>query len=87
MVTLNFRIFSEMTVQDGFIPISKARLDVINPMAEQQRPKGLIAIPTESGEIIWVHPYIVQDERWETSKSKPKDKSCNTSLSQQITTL
>jgi len=23
----------------------------------------------ESGEIIWVHPDIVQDEQWETSKS------------------
>jgi len=52
-------------------------LDVINPMAEQQKAKGLIQITTESGEIMWVHTYIIQDEQWETSKLKLKGKSCN----------
>jgi len=35
MVTLNFRTFSKMTVQDRLVPIPKARLDVFNPMTEQ----------------------------------------------------
>ena len=30
-----------------------------------------------SGEIMWVHPDIVQDEQWETSKFKLKGKPCN----------
>jgi len=37
MVTLNFGTFSKMTVQDGLVLVSKARLDVINPMAEKQK--------------------------------------------------
>jgi len=77
MVTLNFGTFPKMTVQDRLVPILKARLEVINPMVEQQKTKGLIPITIESGEIMWVHPDIVQDEQWETSKLKLKDKSCN----------
>jgi len=57
-----------MTVQDGLVSIPKARLNVINPMAEQQKAKGIFPITTESGEIMLVHPDIVQDEQWETSK-------------------
>ena len=52
MMTLNFGTFSKMTVQDGLVPIPKIRLDVINPLAEQQKAKGLIPITTESGEIM-----------------------------------
>ena len=66
-----------MTVQDGLSAISKARMDVINHMAEQQKEKGLISIMTESGEIIWVHPDFVKDEQWETNKPKLKGKSGN----------
>ena len=33
---------------------------------------------TEFGEIMWVYPYIIKDEQWETSKPKLKSKSCNT---------
>ena len=35
MVALNFKTFLKMTIQDGLVPIPKARLDLINPMAEQ----------------------------------------------------
>jgi len=27
---------------------------------------------------MWVHPDIIKDEQWETSKPKLKGKSCNT---------
>ena len=66
-----------MTVHDGLVPVPKARLDVINPMAEKQKAKGLISMTIRSEEIIWVHPDIVQDEQWETSKPKLKDKLSN----------
>jgi len=52
MMTLNFGTFPKMTVQDGLVPIPKARLDVINPMTEKQKAKGLNPIMTESREII-----------------------------------
>jgi len=63
MVTLNFVTFLKMTFQDGLVPIPKARLDVINPMVEKQKAKGLILMSIESGEIMWVYPDIVQDEQ------------------------
>jgi len=78
MVILNFGTFPKMTVQDGLIPVPKARLDVINSMAKKQKAKGRIPIMIESGEIMWVHPDIIKDEQWETIKPKLKGKSCNT---------
>ena len=41
MVTLNFGTFPEMTVQDGFVSICKARLDVINRMLNNREPRVL----------------------------------------------
>ena len=35
MMTLNFWTFSKMTVQNRLTPVPKARLDVLNPMAEK----------------------------------------------------
>jgi len=53
-----------MTVQDDLVPISKLRLDVINPIAEKQKKaKGLIPMMIKSGEIMSVYPDIVQDEQ------------------------
>ena len=75
------------TVQDGVAPDPKARLDVINPMAEVQKAKGLIPMMTKSGEIMWVYSDIIKDEQWESNKPKLKGKSCNTSLSQRMMTL
>ena len=42
IVTLNFGTFLKMTVQDGLVPVPKARLNVINPIAEKKKAKGLI---------------------------------------------
>jgi len=78
MMTLNFENFPKMTVQDGLVPVPKGRLEIINPMAETLKSKGLIPMTIGSGEIMWLHSDIVQDEQWETSKPKLKDKSSNT---------
>jgi len=59
-------------------PIPKARLNVINPIAEVQKAKGLIPMTIKSREIVWVHPDIINDEQWEFSQPKLKGKSCNT---------
>ena len=55
MVTLNFRTFPKMTIQDGLDLVFKAKLDIINLIAEKQKAKGLILMMTKSGEIILVH--------------------------------
>jgi len=62
-------------VQNRVTPVPKARLDVINLMAEVQKAKGLILMMSKSEEIIWVHLDIVKDEQWESSKPKLKVKS------------
>jgi len=66
-----------MIVQDRWAPVPKARLDIINSMAKKQEAKGLISMTIKSGEIMWVHPDIVKDEQWESSKPKLKGKSFN----------
>ena len=87
MVTLNFGTFPKMTVQDRLVPIFKAILEVINPMVEQQKTKGLIQITTESGEIMWVHPDIVQISNERLAIPSSKASHAMSSLSQQMTTL
>jgi len=72
MVTLNFGTFPKTTVQNRLTPIPKARLDVVNPIAEKQKAKGLFLMMIKSEEIMWVHPDIVEDEQWESSKPKLK---------------
>ena len=47
MVTLNFGTFSKITVQDEETPVPKVRLDIISPMAEVQKAKGLIPMMTK----------------------------------------
>jgi len=51
-----------MTVQDELTPVPKTRLDIVNPMAEKKKVKGLIPMMTKSREIKWIHPDIVKDE-------------------------
>ena len=63
MVTLNFRNLPKMIVQDGLIPVLKGRLEVTNPLAKKQEAKGLVPLITKSGEIMWVHRNIVNDEQ------------------------
>ena len=54
MVTLNFKTFPKVTIQDGVAPVPKARSKVINPLAKTQEAKGLIPFTTKSEEIMWV---------------------------------
>ena len=63
MVTLNFGTIPKMMIQEGLVPVPKARLDVINRMTEKQKAKGLILMTTEYGEIMWVHPDIIKDKQ------------------------
>ena len=52
MVTRKFGTFLKMTIQDGLVPVPKARLDVVNPMVEKQRANGLVPMMTKSEEIM-----------------------------------
>jgi len=77
MVTLKFGDFPKVVVQDGLTPIPKGKMKVTNPLAEEQKAKGLIPLTTKSREIMWVHPNIVNDKQWDSTQPKLKDKSCN----------
>ena len=52
-----------MAVKDWLIPVPKTRLDIVNPMAEEQKAKGLVLMMTKSREIMLVNPDIIKDEQ------------------------
>ena len=55
---------------------------MVNTDPHQQQEKGLIPVFTPQGEIMWVHPDLVDGQQWTTvtnrrSKGKAKVSSCN----------
>ena len=77
MVTLEFGKISKVTVPDETFPTPEARLEVKHPLAKTQEIKGLVPLTLETGEIMWTHPDLAQDEQWDSKKFKSKGKSCN----------
>ena len=66
----------------GVVPIPKRELRMINTDPHHQQEKGLVPIPIPQGEIMWVHPDLVDGPQWTTvtnrnSKGKAKASSCN----------
>ena len=86
MVTLEFGTFPKVIVPDRNAPAPEARLEVSNPSGKQQEAKGLIPMTLKTGKIIWMHPDLAKDEQSDSKKPKPKEKSCNVSLSCQMMT-
>jgi len=76
MVTLEFGKTPKVTVPDGTFSIPAPRLKVKHPLAKTQENKGLVPLTLETGKIMWIHPDLVQDEQWNSKKSKSKGKSC-----------
>jgi len=77
MVTLKFGTMPKVTVPDVSFPIPEARLEINHLSAKQQESKGLFPLILKTGEIMWVHPDLAQDEQWDSKKSKSKGRSCN----------
>ena len=55
---------------------------MINIDPHHQQEKGLVPVPTPQGEVMWVHPDLVDGQQWTTvtskrSKGKAKASSCN----------
>ena len=55
---------------------------MINTDPHHQQEKGLVPIPIPQGEIMWVHPDLVDGQQWTTvtnrkSKGKTKASPCN----------
>ena len=55
---------------------------MINTDPHHQQEKGLVPIPTPQGEIMWVHPDLVEGQQWTTitnkkSKGKARASPCN----------
>jgi len=65
----------------GVAPIPKGEMKIINFDPHRQKEKGLIPVPTPRGEVMWVHPDIVQDQQWTTvDRKKPRGRGkapCN----------
>ena len=53
------------------------RLEVKHPSAKTQENWGLVPLTLETGEIMWMHPDLIQDEQWDSKKPKTKGKSSN----------
>jgi len=70
MVTLEFGSTPKVTV-------SAPRLEVKHPPVEIQDHKGLVPLTLETGEVMWIHPDLVQDVQGNSKQPKSKGKSCN----------
>ena len=77
MVTLEFDKILKVTVPDGTFPIPEARLEVKHPSVKTQESKGHVPLTLKTGEIMWRHPDLAQDEQWDLKKSRSKGKSYN----------
>jgi len=75
MVTLKFGKTPKVTVPDGTYPVPGTRLEVKHSAAKTQDNKDLIPLTLETGKIMWIYPDLVQDEQWDSKKSKSKGKS------------
>ena len=55
---------------------------MVNVDPYHQQEKGLVPVPTPRGEVMWVHPDLVDSQQWTTvtsrkSKGKARASSCN----------
>ena len=71
-----------MSVLAGVVPIPKGELKVTNTDNHNKKEKGIVPVPTPRGEIIWVHPDIIESQQWTTvthrkSNGKAKVSSSN----------
>ena len=76
MISLKFGDMPEVKVQDGLASIPKGEMKVVS-ITGSQKDKGLVPMTIQSGEIIWVHPDILDDQQWTKVNKKGKGKSCN----------
>jgi len=63
MVTFEFGKTPKVIVPEGSFPIPEARLEINGPSAKYQEIKGLVPLIFKMGEIMWIHPDLVQDEQ------------------------
>jgi len=65
-VTTNMTSFSSVqgpaSNASRVVFILKGELKVLNTDPHQQRVKGLVPVPTPQGEIMWVHPDLVEGQ-------------------------
>ena len=77
-VMANMTSFLQFGIQPAtpsrVVPISKGEIRVLNIDPHHQQEKGLIPVPTPQGEIMWVHPDLVESQQW-TIVTNRKSKS------------
>jgi len=66
-MTANMTFFLQFRKQPlkpvGVVPILKRELIVINADPHHQQEKGLVHVPTPQGEIMWVHPDLIETQQ------------------------
>ena len=66
-VTANMTSFLQFENQPptpaGVVPIPKGELRMINADPHHQQEKGLVPIPAPQGEIMWVHPDLIDGQQ------------------------
>jgi hypothetical protein len=77
MVSFQFGSNPETSIQHGLVPIPKGEMKVSDPTFEEKWARGLIPVTLKTGEVMWVHKDVVNDEQWESGRPKSKGKSCN----------
>ena len=43
---------------------------MVNTDPHQQQEKGLVPVPTPQGEVMWVHPDLIDGQQWTTVTSR-----------------
>ena len=64
MVTMRFgKDLPEVVVIDGVMPIPRATMRIVNNDPRHQKEKGMVQFTTPSGQTLWVHPDLLEDEQ------------------------
>ena len=66
-----------MCIRDRTYPVPVPRLEVKHPPGKNQDNEGLVPLTLETGEVMWVHPDLVQDIQQDSKEPNSKGKSCN----------
>ena len=67
----------KVTVPDGTYPVPAPRLEVTHSAVKTQDNKGLVPLTLETGEVMWIHPDLVQEVQRDSKEPNLKGKSCN----------
>ena len=72
MIAVQFGDFPPVAAADGVVSIHKGEMYLKNTDLYSQKDRGLVPLTIPKGEIMWVHPNLVED--WQRTKTTFKKK-------------